>query len=100
MTFIPGPYYCKHCRVMIWDEHFRIDHPELCCDCFDLSCGMSLADLNRERAAAGRPPIERPWPGRRADGEARVITRIRWRVMSSWRRLTNAISEVVGYRRW
>lgn len=33
------------------------DHPGLCCDCFDLSVGMSLDDINVERAAKGKPPL-------------------------------------------
>lgn len=32
-------------------------HIGLCCDCFDLSCGMSLELVNRERAEAGKRPL-------------------------------------------
>lgn len=53
---------CSHCG---WAElKHQDEHAGLCCDCFDLSWGMALADLNRERAAKGRPPIARPWPVR------------------------------------
>lgn len=34
-------------------------HPGLCCDCFDLSWGVSLAKLNAERVQRGAPPL--PW---------------------------------------
>lgn len=37
------------------------DHPDLCCECFDLSWFHDqpnvLDTLNRERADAGRPPL-------------------------------------------
>lgn len=37
------------------------DHPNLCCDCFDLSCGMPLEDINQERAGKGQAPITKAW---------------------------------------
>ncbi len=55
---------CSHCRISVWllGEHCKC-HPTLCCDCFDLSYGMSLEKLNEERRLKGRPPIEKEWPG-------------------------------------
>jgi hypothetical protein len=55
--------HCRHCQIAIWSTH-DAEHPGLCCDCFDLSFGMPLARLDAERAAAGRPPIGKPWPTR------------------------------------
>jgi hypothetical protein len=50
---------CRHCGEA--DVRHPDDHPGLCCDCFDLSCGMPVAALNAERAAKGKPPLP-PWP--------------------------------------
>ncbi len=61
---------CRHCHVELAPnelDHIE-DHPELCCDCFDLSCGQDLDSLNAERAEKGRPPISEPWPGRDREG--------------------------------
>lgn len=44
------------------EPHAAEEHPGLCCDCFDLSWGMPLADVNAERVKTGRPPIEKPHP--------------------------------------
>ena len=33
------------------------DHPEECCDCFDLGCGMSLEQINEERKKKGKEPL-------------------------------------------
>lgn len=43
-------------------------HRGLCCDCMDLSCGMSLAAVNDERQNQGKATINKPWPGRDANG--------------------------------
>ena len=57
---------CAHCDVEIWTTHR--DHEGLCCDCFDLSCGQPIEQLNQERKEAGRPPIVKPWkPVERTD---------------------------------
>lgn len=37
--------------------HQKEDHAGLCCDCFDLSCGMPLELLNEERLAKGKKPL-------------------------------------------
>lgn len=51
---------CKHCELDLDCVHQR-EHPDLCCDCYDLSWGMSLDAINKEREAKGKPPIkERP----------------------------------------
>ena len=55
---------CSHCSNLD-DNHcggLKGGHAGLCCDCFDLSYGMSLAKLNVERERKGRPPIQREWP--------------------------------------
>lgn len=52
---------CRHCGerpIQHPDEH-----PNLCCDCFDLSLGMPVTAVNAERAAKGKPPVA-PWPAR------------------------------------
>jgi hypothetical protein len=51
---------CKHCQEEIETDH-KDNHPGLCCDCFDLSLGMPLALLNRERKGKGLPPLK-AWP--------------------------------------
>lgn len=33
------------------------DHPGECCDCFDVGCGMPLAQVNEERSAKGVWPL-------------------------------------------
>lgn len=48
---------CKHCEEPLECEHGE-EHPQYCCDCFDLSCGMPLDLLNRERAAKGKDPLK------------------------------------------
>ncbi len=63
MTGVVVARTCRHCGIAIWCDH-EAEHPRLCCDCFDLSHGMPIEALNAERARVGRPPIERPWPGR------------------------------------
>lgn len=50
---------CTHCGGTTSETHDE-DHPGLCCDCFDLSLGMPMDQLNAERAEKGRPPV-RPW---------------------------------------
>lgn len=44
-------------------------HRGLCCDCMDLSCGMSLVSVNDERLSKGKRPISTPWPGRDVNGK-------------------------------
>jgi hypothetical protein len=51
---------CAHCGSRNSLRH-QDEHPGLCCDCFDLSWGMPLAQINAERAARDRPPITREW---------------------------------------
>lgn len=60
---------CTHCREPITCGHID-EHPGLCCDCFDLSVGMPLAALNRERAQRGAPLIRHEWPGQRIPRDA------------------------------
>ena len=51
---------CSHCEFQYSIEH-EDEHPGLCCDCMDLSCGHPLESLNEERAARGEPPITKEW---------------------------------------
>lgn len=51
---------CRHCDLEIMGD--RCEHPDLCCDCYDLSWGVSLTEVNRERSRRGRPAITEPWP--------------------------------------
>lgn len=48
---------CRVCRDEV--EH-PDEHRDLCCDCFDVSCGMPLDSINEERAARGATPLETP----------------------------------------
>ena len=57
---------CRHCQETPI-EH-QDEHEGLCCDCYDLSWGMPLAQLNEERKKAGKPAIDRPYPGRDKSG--------------------------------
>lgn len=52
---------CGHCTFEFTCEHAG-EHRNLCCDCYDLSWGMPLARINKERAAKGKPPITKEWP--------------------------------------
>ncbi len=54
---------CTHCNEPLSNGEISHghEHPGLCCNCFDLSCGMPIELLNKERAATGRPPIAKPW---------------------------------------
>jgi hypothetical protein len=65
---------CKHCGDPVaadershWAEGYG--HEGVCCDCMDLQYGMPLDALNAERAAKGRAPITKPWPGLDESGE-------------------------------
>ena len=70
---------CKHCgdevEERIRKEHwyegdgFGYGHHGYCCDCMDLSCGMPMALLNRERLEKGKAPLTKPWPGRDENGD-------------------------------
>lgn len=51
---------CEHCGETIHAEHAADEHPGRCCDCFDLSLGMPLEQLNAERALRGKAPLK-PW---------------------------------------
>ena len=51
---------CSHCGLERWDAHHD-EHVDVCCDCYDLSWGMPLEQLNEERRKAGRPPIQNKW---------------------------------------
>jgi len=55
---------CTYCQVKLTSEeiYHNHEHPGLCCDCFDLSFGASLSDINNYRAKAGRPAIKKEWP--------------------------------------
>lgn len=66
------PSACEHCGDEL--SHHDADHPGLCCDCHDLSWGMSLASLNAERAGKGKPPLKPFDPCRHAfeDGQCTV----------------------------
>jgi hypothetical protein len=57
---------CNHCGFVLMLKH-QDEHEGLCCDCFDLSWGMPLEQLNAERAGKGLPPITKPWPKRSSD---------------------------------
>lgn len=49
---------CEHCGTHDLEElDHQGEHPGLCCDCFDLSCGQSLANVNEKRAEFGLPPL-------------------------------------------
>lgn len=51
---------CRHCSGT--EMKHQDEHPGLCCDCFDLSFFPEALDqLNEERAAKGKSPME-PWP--------------------------------------
>lgn len=52
---------CKHCGENLDSAH-QEDHPGICCDCFDMSFGMPLAEINKGRAVKGKPPLTKPWP--------------------------------------
>ena len=62
---------CNHCEEIVadndqthWFEGDRgngYGHLGLCCDCFDLSCGITLEQLNAERLGKGELPITKPW---------------------------------------
>lgn len=52
---------CRHCEFEITNDH-PYEHPGLCCDCYDLSFGMSLEAINKERADKKLPPITKEWP--------------------------------------
>jgi hypothetical protein len=52
--------HCTHCTFVIDCDHMH-EHLKLCCDCFDLSWGMSLEAINKERAAKGLPLLTREW---------------------------------------
>lgn len=65
---------CTHCgepfvndkttdEPVNWCGDEAYGHEGLCCDCMDLSCGMPIGQLNKERAAKGRPPLTKLWPG-------------------------------------
>lgn len=44
---------CRKCG----DDESCPEHRGLCCDCFDLGWGMPIEQLNKERAAKGKPPL-------------------------------------------
>jgi len=52
---------CKHCGFDYENNH-NWEHPELCCDCYDLSWGRSLKDVNLYRKNRGELPIAKEWP--------------------------------------
>lgn len=52
---------CGHCGFDFSCTH-NSEHSGVCCDCYDLSWGMPLNKINKERAAKGKPPIAKPWP--------------------------------------
>lgn len=79
---------CTHCSLELSEIAHPNEHPEQCCDCFDLSFGMSLSAINEERAAKGRPPIASPYPGRNAKGECTHDGPIRCGVCHYTRKLT------------
>jgi hypothetical protein len=48
---------CKNCKIERWDTHPE-EHPDECCDCFDLGWfPEGYAQINAKRIAAGRPPL-------------------------------------------
>ena len=47
---------CKHCREWFINAHPE-DHPDECCDCFDLHCGKPLEQINERRVERGQKPI-------------------------------------------
>jgi hypothetical protein len=52
---------CAHCKQEFRNEH-PDDHPDECCDCFDLHCGKPLEQINERRVERGLAPI----PARRS----------------------------------
>lgn len=55
-----GEEVIDHVRLLHWTDGANGDgygHDGLCCDCFDLSMGMPLDQLNVERAAKGKLPL-------------------------------------------
>lgn len=52
---------CKHCQHKFKCYHGD-EHKGLCCNCYDLSWGQPLEDINEERRVKGLPPILKPWP--------------------------------------
>lgn len=63
---------CENCRDAVAKEVYEVHwtegsqkngygHKGLCCDCFDLSCGMPLDLLNEERKAKGLQPLRHEW---------------------------------------
>lgn len=54
---------CAHCNEAIdskAEAHAAegYGHEELCCDCFDLSCGKPRELINERRAERGKAPIQ------------------------------------------
>lgn len=49
---------CSHCHDEITSPHAAEEHPDLCCDCFDLSCGEPVDQVNAERAGKGKAPVQ------------------------------------------
>lgn len=47
---------CSHCRHDFVNLH-PDDHPDQCCDCFDLHNGKPLDLINERRAERGQTPI-------------------------------------------
>lgn len=54
---------CSHCEFEFENNH-PWEHPGLCCDCYDLSWGYPLKDINLWRADKGKPPITKEWPSK------------------------------------
>lgn len=50
---------CRHCGGEALPH--QGDHPDLCCDCFEISLGHPLDMVNAERAERGLGPLS-PWP--------------------------------------
>jgi hypothetical protein len=53
-----GSVECTHCRERFINKH-PADHPDECCDCFDLHCGKPLGLINARRTEQGLAKIPR-----------------------------------------
>lgn len=74
---------CRICRDVVAHRA----HPKLCCDCFDVSFGMTLDAINEERAARGVVPLELPAPPCRPDCErcAKALPTLGVWLYNNWR---------------
>lgn len=53
---------CASCRVTLTAAEVEhglegLGHEGVCCDCFNLECGMPLIKVNERRVSRGRAPL-------------------------------------------